>query len=174
MFAWAAQMLASFPVPCLGNEKRCSLVRRPHQTEGLSYLRLGRIIYNLLLPKTSFNICSVETAGSDRSSGRWHRGAREPTRAANSFKYTALNSQKCGWRRHGPNSVPIPRICADSPRHCRMSVSTVTFSKSQLWVQAQKAYYYENLPPKFISHSLSDWGLYPAPFESHFGCSNLN
>lgn len=26
MFAWAAQMLARFPVPCLGNEKLYSLV----------------------------------------------------------------------------------------------------------------------------------------------------
>lgn len=98
MFAWAAQMLASFPVSSLGNEKRCSLVWCPRQTEGLSYLQLGCIIYNLLLPKTSFNICLVETAGSNRSSGRWHHGTREPTQAANSFKYTVLNSQKCSPR----------------------------------------------------------------------------
>lgn len=76
------------------------------------------------------------------------------------------------WRRRDPNSVLIPCICPDSPRHCQMSVCRVTFSKSQLWVQAQKAYYYENLPPKFISHSSSGWGLYPA--ESHYGCFNLN
>lgn len=147
MFAWAAQMLASFLVPCLGNEKRCSLVWCPCQTEGLSYLQHGCIIYNLLHPKTSFNICLVETAGSNRSSGRWRQGAWEPTQAANSFKYTALNGQKCSSRLLSNALLSADVVVTQIRSWYLVFVQTVygivrclsiewRFSKPQLWVRA--------------------------------------